>query len=150
MSGMHYVAGALIAGALHCLPAVADALREVQGRWMRQERTAAGQLVNIVKEHRGASTVLTAYDEQGTLLYAHESQFKLQAEGRLRVLMFYNRRITAGPNTGSFIKEPGSYIYRIDGGRFIEVQGMLEGDTSPPRIIVWERLEDDAGTEQSE
>ena len=119
-----------------------DAAQAVQGRWVRYQATPNGR-VRIVKEHRGPRTILTAFDDQGNLLYAHESEFKTEASGKVRIFTFFNRTITAGPHAGQKLKETTSFVYRVVENRFIEVHGVLEGDSNAPLMIIWERAEDD-------
>lgn len=119
------------------------ALDSLQGKWFRHVQTADGR-VTIVKEHAGISTVLTAFDERRNVLYAHKSEFKTERCGRVSVFTFFNRTITAGPNAGQTDKEPASFVYRVAKDRFIEVHGVLEGDTQTPGMIVWERMVENA------
>lgn len=119
-----------------------DAAQAVQGKWVRYQATPNGR-IKIVKEHQGPRTILTAFDDQGKVLYAHESEFKTAASGKVRIFTFFNRAITAGPHAGQKLKETTSFIYRVVENRFIEVHGVLEGDSNAPLMIIWERAEED-------
>lgn len=114
-------------------------LDEVQGRWTLKQQTRDG-VVTIVKEHQGRKTLLTAYDAQENILYAHQSEFRVEKSGKVRVFTSFNRTITAGPQAGQAIKTPSSYVYRISQNKFIEVHGVLENDADPPGLIVWDRV----------
>lgn len=116
--------------------------KAVQGKWVRHQNTANGP-VKIVKEHKGQRTILTAYDDKENVIYSHESEFKIERSGKVRIFSFFNRTITAGPNAGQKNQEPISFVYRVAEKRFIEVHGVLEGDTNAPNMIVWERIEDE-------
>lgn len=121
----------------------ARAVAEVQGRWTRQQATPEGP-VTFVKEHKGNSTTLTAFNAAGKPLYGHASDFTIEL-GQVRVFNFFNRLITAGAGAGQVAREPPqSFIYRIHENRFLEVHGMLKDDPLPPRVIVWERVQDPA------
>jgi len=119
-------------------PAFDDAAKAIQGKWTRVQQTADGP-VRLLKEHRGNKTSLAAYDAKGNVLYAHESEFKLEMTGRIRVLTFFNRKVTAGPDKGQESQEESSFVYRVHNGEFIEAWGLLENDPSPPRMILWKR-----------
>lgn len=111
---------------------------EVEGTWVREEPTRDG-VVRLVKVHRGGKTRLTAYDPQGNVLYAHESEYTLHRSGKARFLSFTNRRITAGPDKGRESKETTSFLYRVIDDQFIEVRGVLDDVPEPPRMILWKR-----------
>jgi hypothetical protein len=117
--------------------------KAVQGKWVRHQTTANGP-VKIVKEHKGQKTIVTAYDDKKNVIYSHESEFKVEQSGKVRIFTFFNRTITAGPNAGQTFKEPASFVYRVAANRFIEVHGVLDLDTNAPNMIIWDRIEDDA------
>ena len=116
--------------------------KAVQGKWERHQTTANGP-VKIVKEHKGQRTIVTGYDDKLNVIYSHESEFKIEQSGKVRIFTFFNRTITAGPNAGQKIKEPVSFVYRVAENRFIEVHGVLDGDTNAPNMIIWDRIEDE-------
>jgi hypothetical protein len=115
--------------------------KEVEGKWRRTERTPRG-LVTLVKEHAAGKTTLSTFDDQGRPLYAHASTYSVERAGKLRVFTVTHRMTTAGPNAGEIAKEPIAFVYRVAGDRFIEAYGLLEADSSPPMVIVWERVRD--------
>ncbi len=117
--------------------------KAVQGKWVRHQTTANGP-IKIVKEHKAQNTIVTAYDDKGNVIYSHESEFKIEQSGKVRIFTFFNRTITAGPNVGQKIKEPVSFVYRVAENRFIEVHGVLDGDTNAPNMIIWDRIKDEA------
>ena len=114
-------------------------LKAVAGRWTRTVPTANGP-VTIVKEHVGKKTVLVATDAAGKVLYGHKSDFTVERQGKVRVLTFSNVTVTAGPNAGAVDKAPQSFLYRVTEKQFVEVWGVLEGDATPPRLVVWDRV----------
>ena len=113
-------------------------LKAVAGRWTRTVPTPNGP-VTIVKEHVGKKTVVVATDAAGTVLYSHKSEFTIERQGKVRVLTFSNVTVTAGPNVGAVDKAPQSFLYRVTEKQFVEVWGVLEGDVTPPRLVVWDR-----------
>ena len=108
---------------------------------MRTQATPNG-LIRLVKEHKGHKTVVTASDDKESVIYSHESEFKVEQSGRVRIFTFSNRVITAGPNTGAKIAAPLSFVYRIGDDRFIEAHGVLENESTAPTMIIWERIKD--------
>lgn len=135
----------LLAFALAVFPSAAspgdelsDHYQAVQGRWIRHQDTANGR-ITIIKEHKAQHSTVTAYDDKRNVIHAHESEFKIEQSGKVRIFTFFNRTITAGPNAGQKSKEPVSFVYRVAENRFIEVYGVLDGDTNVPNMIIWER-----------
>lgn len=118
-----------------------DLYQAVQGKWVRHQATANGR-VKIVKEHKAQISIVTAYDDKGNVIYSHESEFKIEQSGKVRIFTFFNRTITAGPNAGQKTKEPVSFVFRVAENRFIEVYGVLDADTNAPNMIIWERAGD--------
>jgi hypothetical protein len=91
----------------------ADAdVKLLEGRWMRRQPMTGGMLT-IVKEHKHNATFLTAFDDQGQVLYAHQSQYRHERSGKVRIFTFYNRKITAGPNAGKELPQAESFNYRL-------------------------------------
>jgi hypothetical protein len=114
---------------------------DLQGKWSRQVKTATG-VATIIKDHLGDKTILTAYDDQGKVMYAHESKFECETSGRVKVFTILQRKITAGPGAGQVTTEKNSFVYRIVDDKFIEVRGVLEEDPNPPGMVVWKRVKD--------
>lgn len=123
-------------------PAKLDAAATaIQGKWTRIQQTPNGP-VRLLKEHRGNRTSLVAYDPKGNVLYAHDSEFRVETTGRVQVLTFFNRKVTAGPDKGQEEKGESSFVYRVQKDEFVEAWGLLENDPSPPRMILWKRPSD--------
>lgn len=57
-----------------------------------------------------------------------ENLVLLALTGRLRIFTFFNNVITAGPQKGQIDKAPTSFVYRVTGDTFFEVNGLLIGD----------------------
>ncbi len=113
----------------------------LQGKWSRQVKTPTG-VATIIKEHLGDKTILTAYDDQGKVMYAHESKFACETSGRVKIFTILQRRITVGPGAGQVTTEKNPFVYRIVDDQFIEVRGVLEEDPNPPGMVVWKRVKD--------
>ena len=111
----------------------------VQGQWTRQQQTKRG-LVTIVKTHAGQTTTVAALDAAGKLLYEHQSEFKIERAGKLRLFIYFNKVVTAGPDKGKTSNETRSYVYRVVDDHFVEVHGLQEGDKGRPFMVIWKRV----------
>jgi hypothetical protein len=117
-----------------------EELKRHQGRFERNFTNAAGAAFRSVREVVGNQSTVKTFDDMGNLLDAHVSTIKAEKQGQVHVLSFFNLLITAGPNKGHTDPATRSYIYRIDGDNFAEAWGLLEGDSSPPRILIWRKM----------
>jgi hypothetical protein len=95
-----------------------------------------------VKEEREGQSLVTTYDDVGNIVEAHTAEYKLEKRGPVRVFSFFNLTMIAGVNKGHTQPGTSSFIYRVDDNNFVEVWGLLEGDTGPPRMLIWRRLKD--------
>lgn len=125
-------------------PAFAGSVEEddaasVQGRWQRLTKDSQGRTVRFEKEHRGRKTILTAFDEAGAVAYSHTSEFELSRSGKVRVFTYFNLVVAGTKPAGA--EERRSYIYKVEGDRFFEVQGLLIGqEKDEPVFLVWDRM----------
>lgn len=127
------------------LPASADDedMERVQGRWQRLVKDSDGKTIRVEKFHKGNTTILTAKDEDGKVVYSHTSEFTLERAGKIRIFTYFNVVIAEGPNRGAAGDERHSYIYRVGDDRFVEVHGMLIGqEADEPSMIVWDRVKE--------
>lgn len=113
------------------------------GKWTVTENSKSG-LITLVKEHANGTTTLTAFDATKRVLYAKTSQYHTEIHGKVKVFVFSNSKYTAGPDAGKTDKRTKSYVYRVDGKKFYEVRGMVDGIEETPGMIVWERVDSPA------
>jgi uncharacterized protein (TIGR03067 family) len=116
-----------------------DDLAKVQGTW--QLKQAGGR--HTVKVIKGNMTTLTRYDENGAVIHAHTSEFKLEVKDSVRIHTWSNLEVTEGPQKGQ--KSPEglsfSYIYTVDKDTWVEARGLLVGQRDgQPRLHVWKRV----------
>lgn len=116
---------------------------DVEGSWERQVKNQKGKLNRIVKQHEAGNTTLSVYDEAGKVLHQHQSQYKLSESGGVKIFTYFGMEATAGPAKGQKREDANAYVYRIHGNSFYEFRGALSGDTSPPGMIVWQRVTDE-------
>ena len=95
-----------------------------------------------IKVHTGNRTVLTTYDPNRVPIYSHRSEYKIDESKNTYVFRFWNKTILSGPNAGANIKGESAYLFRIENDRFIEVHGMMKGDSGKPSLKIWERLKE--------
>ena len=117
-----------------------DDLKTMQGRWTREYVNPQGapfRVEKLIDENRDG---VTHFDAMGNAIHAHQATFKLRREGEVRIFTYSNLEIVAGANTGAKQPGPASYIYRLEGDLLFEFHGALDGDRTPPTIIVWKRV----------
>lgn len=119
--------------------AAQDEYARVQGTWMRILQTENGP-IKAIKQHKGKTTTLTFYDANGNVLAAKTSEFRLNTSGKVRIFRFFNNVATAGPQLGQSDNASKSYIYRVTGDTFFEINGLLIGDEAEPVIFTWQRV----------
>jgi len=117
-------------------------LKKVEGRFERFFQNAAGTTFRVLKEVVGDQSTVTTFDDVGNLVESHSSTIKVEKRGPVRVLLFFNLTVTAGPNKGHVELGTSSYIYRMEGDVFSEAWGLLDGDDSPPRMFQWRRMKE--------
>jgi hypothetical protein len=127
------------------IPSAADEetdreMKRLEGRFERTVTNSAGTRFRIVKEVAGDQSMVTTFDDEGRVLEASQSTFKVEKHGPVRVFTYSNKRFTAGPGKGETIAGPVSYIYRMEADTFTEVHGFLDEDTSQPRLYTWSRV----------
>jgi len=115
-------------------------MKRLQGRFERTFTNAAGTVFRTVKEMGDGEETVVTYDDAGNVVESHQSQFKVEKRGPVRVFSFFNALVTAGPNKGHTQLDTNSYIYRLEGDTFIEAWGLLENDPNAPRMLGWRRV----------
>lgn len=142
-SGMALAASVVCApiclGAGETASAEEQDLAAVQGTWVRKAGADAyGDVRRATKEINGSHEVVHFYDAGGTLLRAHQVDFKLGSRGDVKIFTYFNWEAIAGPDKGLKVAAPTSYIYRADPHTFVEVWGFLQGqEKRAPRLMIW-------------
>ena len=120
--------------------ALKEELAKLQGKW-EMTLKVRGRTVRSVKVIEGNKTVLTRYDENGTLFWAHRSEFKLEITDRVKIFTFFNLEVTAGPQKGGKSKKPVSYIYAVDEDTWAEAMGLLiDQKDNELHLRIWKRV----------
>jgi hypothetical protein len=114
-------------------------LKRIEGQFERTFTNPAGTVFRTVKDVANGKSIVTTFDDVGNVIESHESEYKIQRHGPLRVFTYFNYVVTAGPDKGRRRFESNSYVYRIDGDKIIEAWGLLENDPNPPRLFTWTR-----------
>ena len=138
----------LLCGLIVPVTALADEpdteLQLIQGVWQVEGKAADGTAVRIVKHVAGESETVTVFDAEGNTVHEHAADFELTKTEHVRIFTYFNYRLTAGPSKGTTRDGRFSYLYRVEGDRFIEIHGILNGDKGPPRVQIWSRMKDEA------
>src|SRR6478735_5177119 len=80
--------------------ATAAEMARLAGRFERTVKNEAGTEFRVVKDVAGDQSTVTTYDDVGQVVTAHTSTFKVEERAGLRVLTFFNLKVTAGPDKG--------------------------------------------------
>ena len=121
-----------------------DEAGQLQGTWEQrpEEGPAAAPRQRVVKEVKGDTETVTTYGPDGKVVHAQTAKFKLGRSGRVPVYTFFDRRITAGPETGRSDASPRSYVYRLRNDEFDEVWGLLPGQEQREVVVKrWRRAQ---------
>ena len=131
-------------------PAVAqdtkdDELDAVQGKWVRTlEGEEAVNAERAVKEIKGNKETITYYRKDGELFSQWTVDFKLEKTAKVRLFTWQNLVGTNGQGKGRLVKGPVSYIYRVTDDTFVEIQGLLIGQSTKPAMRVWKRVKQES------
>ena len=115
---------------------------QIKGKWVLYRETPNGRYMTI-KVHNGTESIVTTYDPKLKEVYSHRSEYTLDDSGPVNVFTYRNKKVLTGRDAGAAVEGPVSYLFRIEGERFLEVHGMMKGDTRGPSLNVWERLKKD-------
>ena len=118
-------------------------LETLQGTWAVQA-VLDGQPHRITKTIEG-NTETYAITRDGEVVYEHRVDFRLERSGSVRLFVFSNQVVTAGPQKGMRSDREGAYIYKVIGDRFYEVDGFLDDQrewAEEPQMIRWDRVVD--------
>jgi hypothetical protein len=115
---------------------------KIKGKWVLYRETPQGRFMTI-KIHNGSESIITTYDPSLKEVYAHRSDYIIDASGPANVFTYHNKKVLVGKGAGTVVPEHVSYLFRLDGERFLEVHGMMKNDTRKPSMTVWERLKED-------
>lgn len=134
------VAGALLAPARqHADENGDDAskadLAKLQGAW-ELTLEIGNRTIRSVKKVEGNELTVTRFDENGTVVSTHTSEFTLVITDRVKIFTYSNIDKTTGQK-----KRPRSYIYTVDDDTWVEARGLLRDQAKePPRVFVWKRV----------
>lgn len=121
--------------------APSDDVRTIQGKWEREEPSdSQASYRRATKEIRGSRETVTYYDAGGSVVRRHNVDFTLSRMGDVKIFTYTHMEITEGPQKGTKMPGPVSYIYWANEKFFREVWGFLPGQENPPVVLyVWKR-----------
>jgi len=133
-------------------------LAEVQGRWEREEPQGSdASYKRATKEIDGTRETVTYFDADGKVVRQHKVDFKLSKAGDVNIFTYVNWEATEGPQKGTKLPGPVSYIYRVSEKQYREAWGFLPGQENRRSVLlIWKKAEGErtgaalaAGTEQA-
>jgi hypothetical protein len=114
-------------------------LEQLQGVWVRSERSGLFSSTRITKEIQGDTETVTYYDSDGKVREAHTVKVKLRRAGPIRIFGFSDQVFTAGPNKGTKDSATKAYLYKIVGNTFVEIWGTWDETTTELTVREWKR-----------
>ena len=114
-------------------------LEQLQGVWVRSERSGLFSSTRITKEIKGDTETVTNYDSEGKVQSAHTVKVKLRRAGPIRIFGFSDQVFTAGPNQGKKDNTTKAYLYKIVGNTFVEIWGTWDETTTELTVREWKR-----------
>lgn len=146
---MLFVLLSLISSTFAAEPAPEEDYQILTGKWSRNDQTGNGSPLRVEQEVIGKRSIVRVFDLNGKLVHEHQAKFQLQRLPEINVFTYYDLEVTAGPNKGKRQPQPRSFVYRIKDNQFIQVEGILKDDKTPPRFLIWWKNKPAATSEES-
>ncbi|QDT28034.1 hypothetical protein Enr10x_33730 [Gimesia panareensis] len=121
-------------------PAPQEDYDVLQGKWIRQSQDSKAGPVTIEQEIMPKQIVIKITDRNGKLIYQHNVKYRLQRLEDVRLLVFSDLEVLVGQRKGLKQKTQQPCIYRLKGDRLFVTEGMVQGDSFPPLILVWWKM----------
>src|SRR2546421_3997061 len=120
---------------------------EVQGRWEREEPQGSdASYRRATKEVNGTKETVTYFDADGKVVRQHKVDFKLSRAGDVNIFTYTNWEATEGPQKGTKMPGPVSYVYRVSEKQFREAWGFLPGQENRRSVLlIWKKAEGERG-----
>ena len=127
-----------------------DALAKVQGKWQRDEPSDSPADYRRAQKHiQGNRETVSYLNASGQIVRQHRVNFRLEKMGDVNIFTYTDMEIIAGPQKGTKMPGPVSYIYAVGGTEdryFREVSGFLPGqENRPAAMYTWKKVLDDRG-----
>lgn len=114
-------------------------LKQIQGIWVRTERSGLFSSRRITKNIQGDRETVTYYNSDGSVEHAHAVTFAVRRAGPVRIFSFSDQEMTAGPDQGKKTDARGEYVYKVVGETFVEIWGVLGDEDRDPEVLRWQR-----------
>lgn len=118
-------------------PAPEEDYQILAGKWVRNDQDSKGAPLRVEQEISHKISKLRVYDKNGKLVHAHQAKFRLQRMSDANLFTYFDLEVLEGPNKGKRQKAPRSFVYRVKQNQFIQVEGILNDDKTPLRLLVW-------------
>lgn len=130
--------------------APAGDLEAIQGLWVRKERRGLFGSRRITKQIKGDGETVTYYDDKGNVERANTVKVKLRRAGPIKVFVFTDYKVIAGPSTGYEADWARAYIYKVVDDTFVEIWGVLGDNDEELEVLRWKRVKTVETTEQAD
>ncbi len=130
--------------------APSEDLDAIQGLWVRKERVGLFGSRRITKQIKGAVETVTYYDDKGNVERANTVTVKLRRAGPIKVFVFTDYKVIAGPSTGYEADWVRAYIYKVVDDTFVEIWGVLGDKDEELEVHRWKHVKAVETTEQAE
>ena len=114
-------------------------LDAIQGLWVRTERVGLFGSRKMTKEVEGNAETVTYRDAKGNVERAHTVKITLRRAGPIKIFVFHDHEVTAGPDKGDKMEGSRAYIYKVVGDTFVEIWGVLGDEDQEIRVLRWKR-----------
>ncbi|MEQ8634062.1 hypothetical protein [Gimesia maris] len=118
-------------------PAPEEDYELISGIWVRNDHDAKGSPLRVEQELTRDFSKVTVYDRLGRRIHHHQAKYRLQRMDDASLFIYYDLEVLEGPNKGRKSPAPQSFIYRVKDDRFIQVEGILNGDKLSPKLMIW-------------
>lgn len=118
-------------------PAPEEDLQALQGKWVRQMHDSKAGPVTVEKEVTDDLSLVQIVDRQGNVIYRHKVKIRLQRLEDVNLLVYYDLEILIGKRKGLKQKTAQPCIYRLKKDQLIVVEGLINGDKFPPKLLIW-------------
>ena len=122
-------------------PGPSEDLKVIQGVWERRETDDKASYRRATKDIRGNKEIVTYYDEKGAVVRRHQVDFTVARMGDVKVFTYTEMEVIEGPQKGTKMPGPVSYVYWANDKYFREAWGFLPGQENPPALLlVWRKV----------
>ena len=117
-----------------------ELLKKAQGTWAREVTESTDPTDRMVKHIDGNKETFSIF-KGDKLTYQQTVDFEIEVREGVTVFTLRGIKVTAGAQKGHESEGEFSYLFQIRGDKWIEVQGLMNGDQATPKLSVYERVD---------